>query len=92
MDFRLGGMRVEGRWVTVMAIRSVEASAMTPTAPKRPDELRAECVAAAQAALDETLQSGEGYDAKEVHDYLRAKAANVTTAARLCMSCEWLLP
>lgn len=51
-----------------------------PTAPKRPDELRAEFAAAAQAALDETLQSGEGYDAKEVHDYLRAKAANKTTA------------
>ena len=47
---------------------------MTPTAPKRPDELRAEFVAAAQAVLEEALESGEGYDAKELHDYLRAKA------------------
>lgn len=38
-------------------------------------ERRAEFVAAAQAALDETLQNGEGFDAQDVHDYLRAKVS-----------------
>lgn len=69
-----------------MAIRSVEASAMTPTSIKCPDERRADFVAAAQAALEETLQSGEGFDAKEVHDYLRTKVSDGTTARPRLMS------
>ena len=53
---------------------------MTPTSIKCPDERRADFVAAAQAALEETLQSGEGFDATEVYEYLRAKVAAKTTA------------
>jgi hypothetical protein len=64
----------------LVAIRSVEASITMATSPKSPDESRAEFVAAAQVALDETLQSGEGFDAKEVHDYLRAKVSGKTSA------------
>ena len=53
---------------------------MTTTSLKPPDEFRANFVAAAQAAPDETLQSGEGFDVIEVHDCLRDRAAGKTTA------------
>jgi len=43
-------------------------------------ERRADFVAAAQAALEETLQSGEGFDAHDVHAYLRAKVSGKTAA------------
>lgn len=38
-------------------------------------EQRAQFVAAAQAARNDMLHSGEGYAADEVHNYLRAKAS-----------------
>lgn len=53
---------------------------MTATSRKRPDELRAEFVAAAQEALEEALQSGEGFDAGEVHEYLRVKMSGKSAA------------
>jgi hypothetical protein len=52
---------------------------MMPTSPKRLDDLRAEFVAAVQAMLDETPQSGGGFGAKEGSDYLRAKVAGRTS-------------
>jgi predicted transcriptional regulator len=48
----------------VDAIRQVAASA----------EKRAEFLAAAEASRSETIESGKGYAAEEVHAYVRARA------------------
>ena len=43
-------------------------------------ERRASFVADAQAARDEALASGKGYDADEVHAYVKARAAGTKPA------------
>jgi predicted transcriptional regulator len=43
-------------------------------------EKRASFLSEARAAEAEMLETGKGYDAAEVHDYLKARAAGVKTA------------
>ncbi len=50
-------------------------------------EQRAQFVAAAKAARNDTLHSGQGYAADEVHNYLRAKASGA--AARKPKARSW---
>jgi hypothetical protein len=55
---------------------------MTTTSLKLSDELkqRAAFVADAQAARDQMLTTGKGYDATEVHAYLKSRIAGNKTA------------